>query len=188
MLSELFYTDFRVSVPRNPCTDIVVGHDFFYLHECLEMKFNGNQTPLKVCNSAVTSVPSADLFTNLSSDCKPIAVKSRHFNHSQSKFIHQEVQKLLKDNVIEPSKSHWRAQVLVAGGGYSKMRLIVDYSQTVNRYTYLDVDPLPNMHNMIEQIAKYMFTCLDLKSAYHQVPIKPHECPYTAFEADGNLY
>ena len=41
---------------------------------------------------------------------------------------------------------------------------------------------------MIEQIAKYdVFTCLDLKSAYHQVPIKPHERHYTAFEADGNL-
>ena len=65
----------------------------------------------------------------------------------------------------------------------------MDYSQTVNRYTYLDAYPLPNLYNMIEQIAKYdVFTCLDLKNAYHQVPIKPHERPYTAFEADGNLY
>ena len=45
------------------------------------------------------------------------------------------------------------------------------------------------MHDMIEEIAKYeVFTCLDLKSAYHQVPIKPQERRYTAFEADGNLY
>ena len=65
----------------------------------------------------------------------------------------------------------------------------MDYSQTVNHNTYLDPYLLPNMCNMIEQIAKYDgFTCLDLKSTYHQVPIKPHERPYNAFEADGNLY
>ena len=101
-----------MSVLRNLCTDIVVGHDFLDLHEPLEMKFNGDRPPLKICNFAVASVPSTDLFTNLSSDCKPTAVKSRRFNRSQSKFIHQEVQKLLKDNVIEPNKSPWRLKFL----------------------------------------------------------------------------
>jgi len=183
------YTDFRVSVLQNLCADIVVGHDFLNLHESLEMKFNGDRPPLKVCNLSLASVPPADLFTNLSPDCKPIAVKSRRFNPSQHKFIQHEVQKLLKDDIIEPSTSPWRAQVLVAGGGHSKRRLVIDYSQTINRFTYLDAYPLPNMHDMIEEIAKYeVFTCLDLKSAYHQVPIKPQERRYTAFEADGNLY
>ena len=60
-----FYTDFRVSVLRNLRTDIVVGHNFLDLHESLEMKFNGDRPPLKVCNFAVSSVLSADLFTNL---------------------------------------------------------------------------------------------------------------------------
>ena len=89
-----------MSVLQNQYTDIVVGHDFSDLHESLEMKFNGDRPPLKICNFAVASVPSADLFTNLSSDCKPIVVKFPRFIRSQSKFIHQEVQKLLKDNFI----------------------------------------------------------------------------------------
>ena len=33
-----------------------------------------------------------------------------------------------------------------------------------------------------------MFSTIALKSAYHQVPLKPEEKHYTAFEACGRLY
>lgn len=183
------YENFRVTVLPELCTDVIIGHDFLKLHASLEIKFDGDRPPLKICSLSLASVSPPDLFANLKPDCKPVAVKSRRFNASQSEFIKQEIRKLLKDDIIEPSKSPWRAQVLVAGGGHSKKRLVIDYSQTINRFTYLDAYPLPNMNNMVEEIAKYeVFTCLDLKSAYHQIPIKPHERQYTAFEADGNLY
>lgn len=42
---------------------------------------------------------------------------------------------------------------------------------------------------MINDISKYKyFTILDLKSAYHQIPIKEEDRKYTAFEIDGKLY
>ena len=187
--NDVTYENFRVTVLPQLCADIIIGHDLLQLHTSLEMKFGGDKPPLKVCNLSLANVPPPDLFANLKPECKPIAVRSRRFNPSQSKFIRQEIQTLLRDEIIEPSKSPWRAQVLVAGGGHSKRRLVIDYSQTVNRFTYLDAYPLPNMNNMVEEIAKYeVFTCLDLKSAYHQIPIKSHERKYTAFEADGNLY
>ena len=33
-----------------------------------------------------------------------------------------------------------------------------------------------------------MFSTLDLKSAYYQVPLSVEDRPYTAFEAEGKLY
>ena len=42
---------------------------------------------------------------------------------------------------------------------------------------------------MVEEVARYrVFSTLDLKSAYHQIPIREEEKEYTAFEAYGKLY
>ena len=42
---------------------------------------------------------------------------------------------------------------------------------------------------MIEDIARYkVFTTLDLKSAYHQIPIRNKDRKFTAFEVGGRLY
>lgn len=49
--------------------------------------------------------------------------------------------------------------------------------------------PLPKISNIIRHLAQYkIFNKLDLKSAYHQCPIREEERIYTAFEADGGLY
>ena len=67
--------------------------------------------------------------------------------------------------------------------------MVIDYSQTINRYTQLDAYPLPRISDVVTQIAQYrVFSTIDLKSAYHQLPIRPEDCQYTAFEADGRLY
>ena len=67
--------------------------------------------------------------------------------------------------------------------------MIVDYSQTVNRYPLLDAYPLPSVDEQVAKIAKCsVFSTLDLKSAYYQVPLSVEDRPYTAFEAEGKLY
>ena len=53
------------------------------------------------------------LFSNLTPDCKPIAVKSRRYTSSDVKLIESETQRLLAEGIIKPSTSSWRAQVLV---------------------------------------------------------------------------
>jgi len=116
-------------------------------------------------------------------------LKSRIFNEEDKTFIDAEVRKLLKKGVIEISHSPWRAQVLVARDERHKPRMIVDYSQTINRYTLLDAYSLPNIEEQISTIAKAtVFSTLDLKSAYYQIPLHPDDRPHTAFEAGGKLY
>ena len=70
-----------------------------------------------------------------------------------------------------------------------KKCLCIDYSQTINKFTYLDAYPLPRIDDQINEIAKYkVFGTLDLKSAYQKIPLLLEDKPYTAFVANGKLY
>ena len=70
-----------------------------------------------------------------------------------------------------------------------KKRMVIDYSQTINRFTLLDAYPLPRIDDTINAIAQYqVFSTIDLCSAYHQVSIKESDKPYTAFQAGNALY
>ena len=56
-------------------------------------------------------------------------------------------------------------------------------------FTLLDAFPLPRISDLVNAIAQYrVFSTIDLRSAYHQVPLRKEEQPYTAFEANNGLY
>ena len=112
-------------------------------HKEITFKLNGTQKGLVIqnpvrCGVATSNVKSPRLFNNLDPNVKPIATNSRRFNEADQSFIKEEVRKLLAECIIEPSYSPWRAQVLVTKDERHKRRMVVDYSQTVNRYTLLD--------------------------------------------------
>ena len=140
------------------------------------------------CALPPASVPKETLFPNLPRDIQPIAVKSRWYKASHREFIASEVDMKLKDDVIQDSRSPWRAQVVVVEENGSR-RMVIDYSQTINIYTEKDATPLPRLDETVNTLAKYrFFSKFDLKSAYHQIPILPSDYKYTAFEANGKLY
>ena len=67
--------------------------------------------------------------------------------------------------------------------------MVIDYSRTINMFTLLDAYPLPRIDDQVNQIARgKIFSTLDLKSAYHQIPLCEIDREYAAFEADGKLY
>ena len=129
------------------------------------------------------------MFKHLSDDCRPIATKSRHYSNADQSFISSEKQRLLKENLIERSSSPWRAQPLVVTQENHKKRMVIDYSQTINKFTLLDAYPLPRMRDVVNSVAQYrVFSTLDLTSAYHQVELPTVDRPYTAFQANGALW
>ena len=128
------------------------------------------------------------LFRHLLEECKPIVSKSRKYSR-ENQFIKNETNRLLAEGIIEPSDSSWRAQVVVTRSERHKKRLVVDYSQTINKFTSLDAYPLPNNEETVNKIAQYgVFSTIDLKSAYHQLQIPDQDKKYTSFEANNRLY
>ncbi|XP_054266993.1 uncharacterized protein LOC128989150 [Macrosteles quadrilineatus] len=170
------------------CADVVIGHDILRQHSAVELNFGGKRPPFNVCNLLRAKVSPPPLFDNLTNDVKPVAIKSRRYSEDDSKFIKSEVSRLISEGIIEPSKSPWRAQVIVVNNGH-KRRLCIDYSQTINKFTQLDAYPLPHIESFVSKLAQYkVFSTIDLKEAYHQIPIRNEDKPFTAFEANGRLY
>ena len=183
------YKHVKLSILPDLCTDVLLGHDFLNRHKSVEIPFGGAKPTLSLCNLIAANVAPQSLFQHLSPDCRPIVTKSRRYSVADENFIRAEVDRLLCDGVIEPSDSPWRAQVLVTSNERQKRRMVVDYSQTINRFTYLDAYPLPKIDKLITKVSQFsVYSTFDLRSAYHQIPIKENEKSFTAFEACGRLY
>ena len=175
MLQNRKYQNVRLFVLGNLCADVILGQDFMQQHQSVVFNFGGEK-PSLIVNTIGTvntltamNIPPPKLFEHLTDDCRPIAVRSRKQTPSNATFIHDEVQKLLADGIIRASTSPWRAQVLVTkDDGTHKRRMVVDYKQTINRFTELDAYPLPDSEEMVRKISQYKwFSTFDLKSAYH---------------------
>ena len=170
------------------CVDIILGLNFQTQHDSVMFKVIDNKLTIEICGLSVLNVEPPNLFCNILRDCKTIATKSRKCNSSNKMFIKGGVQYLPSEGIIEPSTLPWRAQVVVTKDDNYKKRLAVDYSRTINKFRQLDAYPLPNMNDLINKIAQFkFFSSVNLKYAYHQIPLRAEDRPYTAFEADGQL-
>ena len=129
-------------------------------------------------------------FSHLTEDCKLTADRARKYSKDDKDFINQETKHLLNDDMIEPSNSPWRAQVIEVKNRQSgKPRLVIDYSRTINRFTLLGAYPLPQIDEIVTKLSKFkVFTTIDLNSAYHQIELDPLDREYTAFQAGSQLY
>ena len=186
-----------LGILKNLCSDVILGQDFQRKHKRVVIEFDCSKPDLlipgtmPVCALLETSLGEPLLFANLLPGCKLIATKSQRFSKNGKSFIHQEITRLLAENIIEQSTSPWWAQVVVVKDPFlrHKKRLCMDYSQTINHYTELDGYPLPRIDDMVNTLANYkLFSTFDLKIAYHQVPIKESDMNYTGFEANRRLY
>ena len=182
------YEKVRLFVLPNLCTNLILGLDFLSRHKSVTLNYGGNEPPLSICGLSTIKTKPKSLFPNLPPNCKPVADCRRKYSLEDQQFIAKEVDRLLKEGVIEPSRSPWRAQVVIVKKG-DKKRLTVDYSQTINLYTQLDAYPIPLIPDLVNEVAKYeIYSTMDLRHAYHQYDLIPEERPYTAFEANGRLY
>ena len=139
VLDRRTYSNLCLSILPDLCTDLILGLDFQSQHETVVFKHGGPKPSLSVCGVSTLNTDSPpQLFSNLTDDCRPIAIKSRKYSRDDLTFVDSEVKRLLEEGIIEPSKSPWRAQVVVTKGENNKKRMVIDYSQTINRFTQLD--------------------------------------------------
>ncbi|BFF95728.1 uncharacterized protein DMAD_13070 [Drosophila madeirensis] len=118
-------------------------------------------------------------------DDRPIKQRYYPRNPAMQGIIHAQVDELLRDGCIEPSKSPHSAPIVLVGKKTGETRMCVDFRQ-LNARSVPDAYPLPRINSILERLrnAKYIST-LDLKSGYWQIPMAKASRECTAFTVPG---
>ena len=136
-----FYENVKLSILEKPCSEVLIGLNILQQRKSLNLHFGGPKPTLSICALSRLSILSPSPFANLTPDIKPTATKSRKYSSTDRTFIESEVQRLLREGIIEPSNFPWRAQVLVTTNENHRKRMVIDYSETIDLCTQLDAYP-----------------------------------------------
>ena len=137
----------------NLCADVIIRQNWQSNHESAAINCEGEKHPLMMCYLTTLNISPTPLFENLDPNYKPIIRKSRRYSAKDRKFIAEEVERLLSERILEPSNCPCRGQVVTTKNERHRKWLVVDFSQTINKFTNLDVYPLPNLNKTVNTIA-----------------------------------
>ena len=93
----------------------------------------------------------------------------------------KQLDQLLAKGLIRPSISPWEGPVLFTKKKDCGLRMYIDY-RAINKQTIKNSVPLPRIDKVWDQVggAKF-FSCIDLRSVYHQIRIRESDIKMTAF-------
>jgi hypothetical protein len=100
----------------------------------------------------------------------------------------EEIDRMLRDNLISISDSEWTSPVLLVKKKDNTFRFCVDYRK-LNEITIPDKYPIPRIDETLTLLSGMkFFTILDLKSGYWQLSMHPNSRKYTAFLSNFGKY
>jgi len=123
----------------------------------------------------------------------PVYTKHYPYPIALKQEVEKQIAEMLDDGIIRPSRSPYNAPVWVVpkktdASGKKKYRLVIDYRK-LNLVTIPDRYPMPEIGEIIAQLGNNkFFTVLDLKSGFHQIPLKRQDIEKTAFAVNGGKY
>ena len=102
--------------------------------------------------------------------------------------VDEEIEKMLSEGIIERSSSAWASPITLVPKKDGSIRFCVDYRK-LNAVTRKDAHPIPNIQDILDNLAgASVFTTLDLKSGYWQVPMSEEAQEKTAFSTHRGLF
>ena len=99
-----------------------------------------------------------------------------------------QIQSMLEHGFIRPSDSPYGSPVLFVPKKDGSLRFCIDY-RWLNKKTVKNRYPLPLPEELFDRLGNArVFTKIDLRSGYWQMPVKPGDIPKTAFKTRWGLY
>lgn len=97
----------------------------------------------------------------------------------------KQLDELLKLDVVEPSNSPWCSPTILVKKSNGIDRLCID-SRKLNKVTKKDSYPLPRVSYILDRLGRAVYlSSIDLKFAFHQIPLTQPSKEKTAFSIPG---
>jgi hypothetical protein len=116
-------------------------------------------------------------------NCKPYrtSLNKRHI-------VDTEIDNMLKMGIIRPSNSEWASGITLVPKKDGTTRFCVDYRR-LNSVTVKDRYPLPHIQDIFDSLGgANVFSTLDLKSGYWQLPVHGDSIKKMAFTCHRGLF
>lgn len=119
------------------------------------------------------------------SEASPIKQRYYPISPARQKLVNEELDRMLKLGVVEPSKSAWSSPIILLDKPDGSKRFIIDFRK-VNAVTKRDAYPLPRITSILDRLrdARYL-SSLDIKHAYWQIALEESSKDKTAFTIPG---
>ncbi|GFT51447.1 retrovirus-related Pol polyprotein from transposon 297 [Trichonephila clavipes] len=141
-------------------------------------KFSGLFTKTDKSTAAKTNVKHR-IFTG---DHAPINQRAYRVSPTERRIIHEEVQKILDEGIVQPSESPWSSPVVLVRKKDGSWRFCVDYRKLNSVTKKKDVYPLPRIDDTLDCLKGAMFfSSMDVRSGYWQIEIDEADREKTAF-------
>ena len=123
-------------------------------------------------------------------EAKPKYCSARSIPHALREKVDLELDRLLKENIIEPVKySKWAAPVVPVMKPNKTVRLCGDYRLTCNKALLLDKYPLPKVEELFGSLAGgKCFSKLDMSQAYMQLSLDDQSKDLTTINTHRGLF
>jgi len=138
------------------------------------------------CDSFIDGFPknrvtTGELEVRLIDPIKTVHRRPYRLSIEEKQIVRNKVNELLLANIIRPSSSPFASPVLLVKKKNGSDRLCVDYRE-LNTNTVAEKYPLPLISDQISRLrGASFFSCLDMASGFHQIPIHANSIERTAF-------
>lgn len=118
-------------------------------------------------------------------DHEPIKQRLRRYSPKMLEVANAQLDSYLEQGFVEPSSSPWCSPFVISTRANGEPRFCMDFRK-VNSVTKKDAYMLPHMDSILDQfrVAKFV-TTIDLRNAYHHIPLDELSKEVTAFGIPG---
>lgn len=136
----------------------------------------------------INKKPCNEVMHHIITKGQPVFSKPRRLSPENLSAAKAEIQDLLKKGICRPSRSPWASPLHIIRKKNREWRPCGDFRK-LNVNTEPHRYPLPHLHDFTHNLYDCtMFSTLDLRRAYHQIPVEASAIPKTAITTPFGMY